>query len=205
MRSPARGYSRHSAGGPVRSELSGVSPGEEARVVHDVSPTVPVPSGRTFSVRCCSAVPSSVPGVGPELSLVLLPLQVEEMSECVGSALIQKGFKAAPDQYIGIFAQNRPEVMPGLPRPRPAFPCPLPRGPPGQPLTSFLLLILQSPLLGSPCLSVHLSKLCSCKGQLSYLPRKVALRALSHWLVLLIIFHTCLSSPSTLHLLSSWV
>ncbi|XP_059541672.1 long-chain-fatty-acid--CoA ligase 1 isoform X3 [Myotis daubentonii] len=35
--------------------------------------------------------------------------QVEEMSECVGSALIQKGFKAAPDQYIGIFAQNRPE------------------------------------------------------------------------------------------------
>ncbi|XP_054576115.1 long-chain-fatty-acid--CoA ligase 1 isoform X4 [Eptesicus fuscus] len=35
--------------------------------------------------------------------------QVAEMSECVGSALIQKGFKAAPDQYIGIFAQNRPE------------------------------------------------------------------------------------------------
>ncbi|XP_005883912.1 PREDICTED: long-chain-fatty-acid--CoA ligase 1 isoform X4 [Myotis brandtii] len=35
--------------------------------------------------------------------------QVEEMSECVGSALIQKGFKAAPDQYVGIFAQNRPE------------------------------------------------------------------------------------------------
>uniref|UniRef100_A0A452UBS9 Arachidonate--CoA ligase n=1 Tax=Ursus maritimus TaxID=29073 RepID=A0A452UBS9_URSMA len=35
--------------------------------------------------------------------------QVAEMSECVGSALIQKGFKAAPDQFIGIFAQNRPE------------------------------------------------------------------------------------------------
>ncbi|XP_072806568.1 long-chain-fatty-acid--CoA ligase 1 isoform X5 [Vicugna pacos] len=35
--------------------------------------------------------------------------QVEEMSECVGSGLIQKGFKAAPDQFIGIFAQNRPE------------------------------------------------------------------------------------------------
>lgn len=33
------------------------------------------------------------------------------MSECVGSALIQKGFKAAPDQFIGIFAQNRPEVL----------------------------------------------------------------------------------------------
>ncbi|XP_077925950.1 long-chain-fatty-acid--CoA ligase 1 isoform X5 [Halichoerus grypus] len=35
--------------------------------------------------------------------------QVAEISECVGSALIQKGFKAAPDQFIGIFAQNRPE------------------------------------------------------------------------------------------------
>lgn len=35
--------------------------------------------------------------------------QVAEMSECVGSALIQKGFKTAPDQFIGIFAQNRPE------------------------------------------------------------------------------------------------
>ncbi|XP_064333631.1 long-chain-fatty-acid--CoA ligase 1 isoform X3 [Camelus dromedarius] len=35
--------------------------------------------------------------------------QVEEMSECVGSGLIQKGFKAAPDQFVGIFAQNRPE------------------------------------------------------------------------------------------------
>ncbi|ELK08833.1 Long-chain-fatty-acid--CoA ligase 1 [Pteropus alecto] len=35
--------------------------------------------------------------------------QVAEMSECVGSALIQKGFKASPDQFVGIFAQNRPE------------------------------------------------------------------------------------------------
>ncbi|CAK6441353.1 unnamed protein product [Pipistrellus nathusii] len=35
--------------------------------------------------------------------------QVAEMSECVGSALVHKGFKAAPDQYIGIFSQNRPE------------------------------------------------------------------------------------------------
>uniref|UniRef100_A0A452FPC2 Long-chain-fatty-acid--CoA ligase n=1 Tax=Capra hircus TaxID=9925 RepID=A0A452FPC2_CAPHI len=35
--------------------------------------------------------------------------QVADMSECVGSALLHKGFKAAPDQFIGIFAQNRPE------------------------------------------------------------------------------------------------
>ncbi|MXQ84275.1 hypothetical protein E5288_WYG014201 [Bos mutus] len=35
--------------------------------------------------------------------------QVEDMAECVGSALLHKGFKAAPDQFIGIFAQNRPE------------------------------------------------------------------------------------------------
>lgn len=35
--------------------------------------------------------------------------QVAEMSECVGSGLIQKGFKASSDQFIGIFAQNRPE------------------------------------------------------------------------------------------------
>eukprot|EP00069_Balaena_mysticetus_P011867 bmy_00315T0 len=35
--------------------------------------------------------------------------QVAEMSECVGSALLHKGFKAAPDQFIGIFSQNRPE------------------------------------------------------------------------------------------------
>lgn len=33
------------------------------------------------------------------------------MSECVGSALLHKGFKAAPDKFIGIFAQNRPEVV----------------------------------------------------------------------------------------------
>uniref|UniRef100_A0A8C0SEF2 Long-chain-fatty-acid--CoA ligase n=1 Tax=Canis lupus familiaris TaxID=9615 RepID=A0A8C0SEF2_CANLF len=36
-------------------------------------------------------------------------LIVAEIAECVGSALIQKGFKTAPDQFIGIFAQNRPE------------------------------------------------------------------------------------------------
>ena len=39
------------------------------------------------------------------------PFQVADMSECVGSALIQKGFKTSPDQYIGIFSQNRPEVL----------------------------------------------------------------------------------------------
>ncbi|NP_001166379.1 long-chain-fatty-acid--CoA ligase 1 [Cavia porcellus] len=35
--------------------------------------------------------------------------QVEDLSECIGSALLQKGFQASPDQFIGIFAQNRPE------------------------------------------------------------------------------------------------
>lgn len=35
--------------------------------------------------------------------------QVAELAEFIGSALIQKGFKASPDQFIGIFAQNRPE------------------------------------------------------------------------------------------------
>lgn len=52
---------------------------------------------------------------GPEPGLTpsgFPSLQVEDLSECVGSALIQKGFKAAPDQFIGIFSQNRPEVTP---------------------------------------------------------------------------------------------
>ncbi|XP_077887162.1 long-chain-fatty-acid--CoA ligase 1 isoform X3 [Ictidomys tridecemlineatus] len=35
--------------------------------------------------------------------------QVAEMAECIGSALLHKGFKPSPDQFIGIFAQNRPE------------------------------------------------------------------------------------------------
>ncbi|XP_042555756.1 long-chain-fatty-acid--CoA ligase 1 isoform X1 [Dipodomys spectabilis] len=35
--------------------------------------------------------------------------QVAELAECIGSALIQKGFKASSDQFIGIFSQNRPE------------------------------------------------------------------------------------------------
>ncbi|XP_032774318.1 long-chain-fatty-acid--CoA ligase 1 [Rattus rattus] len=35
--------------------------------------------------------------------------QVAEMAECIGSALIQKGFKPCSEQFIGIFSQNRPE------------------------------------------------------------------------------------------------
>ncbi|XP_069349119.1 long-chain-fatty-acid--CoA ligase 1 isoform X3 [Eulemur rufifrons] len=35
--------------------------------------------------------------------------QVEDLAECIGSALLQKGFEIAPDQFVGIFAQNRPE------------------------------------------------------------------------------------------------
>ncbi|XP_027693198.1 long-chain-fatty-acid--CoA ligase 1 isoform X2 [Vombatus ursinus] len=35
--------------------------------------------------------------------------EVADKAECVGSALLQKGYKASPDQYFGIFAQNRPE------------------------------------------------------------------------------------------------
>lgn len=47
----------------------------------------------------------------------LLFLQVEELAECIGSALIQKGFKASPEQFIGIFSQNRPEVVTTIPLP----------------------------------------------------------------------------------------
>ncbi|XP_036620251.1 long-chain-fatty-acid--CoA ligase 1-like isoform X1 [Trichosurus vulpecula] len=35
--------------------------------------------------------------------------EVADKAECVGSALLQKGYKASPDQYFGIFSQNRPE------------------------------------------------------------------------------------------------
>ncbi|XP_038610895.1 long-chain-fatty-acid--CoA ligase 1 isoform X2 [Tachyglossus aculeatus] len=35
--------------------------------------------------------------------------EVADQAECVGSALLQKGFKAGSEQYVGIFAQNRPE------------------------------------------------------------------------------------------------
>lgn len=47
----------------------------------------------------------------------LLFLQVEELAEYIGSALIQKGFKASPEQFIGIFSQNRPEVVTTIPLP----------------------------------------------------------------------------------------
>ncbi|XP_018115650.1 acyl-CoA synthetase long chain family member 1 protein L homeolog isoform X1 [Xenopus laevis] len=35
--------------------------------------------------------------------------EVAERAEFVGSALLHRGFKPSPDQFIGIFAQNRPE------------------------------------------------------------------------------------------------
>ncbi|KAM4636503.1 long-chain-fatty-acid--CoA ligase 5 [Discoglossus pictus] len=35
--------------------------------------------------------------------------QVVDRAEHLGSALIHKGFKASPEQFIGIFSQNRPE------------------------------------------------------------------------------------------------
>ncbi|KAM6441238.1 long-chain-fatty-acid--CoA ligase 1 isoform 1-T3 [Liasis olivaceus] len=35
--------------------------------------------------------------------------EVAERAECVGSALLHRGFKPSPDQYIGIFSQNRSE------------------------------------------------------------------------------------------------
>ncbi|XP_032079500.1 long-chain-fatty-acid--CoA ligase 1 isoform X2 [Thamnophis elegans] len=35
--------------------------------------------------------------------------EVAEKAECVGSALLNRGFKPSPDQFIGLFSQNRPE------------------------------------------------------------------------------------------------
>ncbi|XP_063165750.1 long-chain-fatty-acid--CoA ligase 1 isoform X1 [Candoia aspera] len=35
--------------------------------------------------------------------------EVAEKAECVGSALLNRGFKPSPNQYIGIFSQNRSE------------------------------------------------------------------------------------------------
>ncbi|CAJ0929381.1 unnamed protein product, partial [Ranitomeya imitator] len=37
--------------------------------------------------------------------------QVADRAENLGSGLIQKGCKASPDQFIGVFSQNRPEVV----------------------------------------------------------------------------------------------
>lgn len=81
----------------------------------------------SFSVRCCllaemldSAVAQQALFLDLGLMLFLVlssPLQVAEMSESVGSALIQKGFKAGPETFVGIFAQNRPEVLTTGPRP----------------------------------------------------------------------------------------
>uniref|UniRef100_A0A8B9Z7D3 Arachidonate--CoA ligase n=1 Tax=Buteo japonicus TaxID=224669 RepID=A0A8B9Z7D3_9AVES len=41
--------------------------------------------------------------------LSFLPLQVSDRAECLGSALLHRGFKPSHVQYIGIFSQNRPE------------------------------------------------------------------------------------------------
>uniref|UniRef100_A0A8C6I8X1 Long-chain-fatty-acid--CoA ligase n=1 Tax=Mus spicilegus TaxID=10103 RepID=A0A8C6I8X1_MUSSI len=35
--------------------------------------------------------------------------EVAELAECIGSGLIQKGFKPCSEQFIGLFSQNRPE------------------------------------------------------------------------------------------------
>ncbi|XP_077158370.1 long-chain-fatty-acid--CoA ligase 1 isoform X2 [Paroedura picta] len=35
--------------------------------------------------------------------------EAADRAECVGSALLSRGFKPSPDQFIGIFSQNRPE------------------------------------------------------------------------------------------------
>uniref|UniRef100_A0A8C4RPH0 Acyl-CoA synthetase long chain family member 1 n=1 Tax=Erpetoichthys calabaricus TaxID=27687 RepID=A0A8C4RPH0_ERPCA len=44
--------------------------------------------------------------------------EVADRAEFFGSGLIYKGLKPGPDQFIGIFAQNRPEV---IPPPQPCF------------------------------------------------------------------------------------
>lgn len=37
-------------------------------------------------------------------------LQVSERAQVLGSGLLAKGCKPTPKQFVGIFAQNRPEV-----------------------------------------------------------------------------------------------
>uniref|UniRef100_A0A8D0HFL3 Long-chain-fatty-acid--CoA ligase n=1 Tax=Sphenodon punctatus TaxID=8508 RepID=A0A8D0HFL3_SPHPU len=44
-----------------------------------------------------------------DLAMQSVEIEVSDRAEYVGSALLYKGFKPSPDQYIGIFAQNRPE------------------------------------------------------------------------------------------------
>uniref|UniRef100_A0A8C3FF99 Arachidonate--CoA ligase n=1 Tax=Chrysemys picta bellii TaxID=8478 RepID=A0A8C3FF99_CHRPI len=50
-----------------------------------------------------------VSGKGNEPKLLPLFLQVSDRAEYLGSGLLFKGCKPSPDQFIGIFAQNRPE------------------------------------------------------------------------------------------------
>lgn len=38
-------------------------------------------------------------------------LQVAERAQVLGSGLLAKGCKPNPQQFVGIFAQNRPEVI----------------------------------------------------------------------------------------------
>lgn len=42
--------------------------------------------------------------------LHFLSVKVSDRAEHLGSGLLQKGLKPNPDTFIGIFAQNRPEV-----------------------------------------------------------------------------------------------
>lgn len=37
-------------------------------------------------------------------------MQVQDMAENIGSALLHRGQSQSGDKYVGIFAQNRPEV-----------------------------------------------------------------------------------------------
>lgn len=41
---------------------------------------------------------------------LLSELQVAERAEALGSGLLQQGCKPSTKQFIGVFAQNRPEV-----------------------------------------------------------------------------------------------
>lgn len=43
--------------------------------------------------------------------LCLLSIKVSDRAEHLGSGLLHRGLKANTDTFIGIFAQNRPEVM----------------------------------------------------------------------------------------------
>lgn len=43
-----------------------------------------------------------------------LSLKVADRAERLGSGLLHRGLKPSPDTFIGIFAQNRPEVSGGI-------------------------------------------------------------------------------------------